>query len=128
MIQDATLANSGTLQSISFYVAYAAGNLRMGLYDATGAGGGPGKLIAQTGSFRPVVGWNTQTLTNVAIPAGNYWLAYTPSQNALTFTVERDHGRCWWANRAYQAMPAIFPRVVGKDECHWGFYVTLSVP
>lgn len=41
LAQDAVLSQPGTLQSLSFYVT-AAGRLRLGLYDATGPGGGPG--------------------------------------------------------------------------------------
>ena len=58
--QQATLPQSAYLESFSFYVTNAAGSLILGLYDATGENGGPGKLVATTAAFSPVVGWNTQ--------------------------------------------------------------------
>jgi hypothetical protein len=45
LAQKATLTTGGTLQTISFYVTTAAGTMRMGVYDATGPNGGPGKLL-----------------------------------------------------------------------------------
>src|SRR5262245_38646466 len=48
LVQSTALAQAGTVQSLSFYVRAAAGNLRLGIYDATGANGGPGALKAQT--------------------------------------------------------------------------------
>src|SRR5262249_15079876 len=46
--QQATLGQSATLQSLSFYVTTAAGSLILGVYDATGPGGGPGAKKAET--------------------------------------------------------------------------------
>jgi hypothetical protein len=125
LAQDAQLAIDGTLHSLSFYVAAEVGDLRLGLYDAMGPGGGPGNLIVQTGSFRPVVGWNTRTVTAKTLAAGSYWLAYTPARNGLTVSVEHDYGNCWWTNRSFEAMPAQFPAIVGMDMCHFSFYATL---
>lgn len=62
LVQDAALSQTATIQSLSFNVLTAAGNLRLGVYDATGPSGGPGALKAQTNSFVPVVGWNTQNV------------------------------------------------------------------
>jgi hypothetical protein len=42
LVQDATLSAQKTIQSFSFYVNQASGQLRLGVYDATGANGGPG--------------------------------------------------------------------------------------
>src|SRR5881394_2570439 len=73
------LAQPSTLQSLSAYAATAAGHVRLGIYDATGTGGGPGALVAQTNSFVPVAGWNTQPATATpTLQPGNYWLAFTP--------------------------------------------------
>ena len=84
--QSATLAQAATIQSLSFYVTAASGNLILGIYDATGPNGGPGALKASTASFTPVTGWNTaNVVTPVSLAAGSYWLAYLPSSNALEF-------------------------------------------
>jgi hypothetical protein len=76
LAQSAALSQAATIESLSFYVTRAAGQLLLGIYDASGATGRPGKLLAQTKSFTPVKGWNTQSVvTPVALAAGNYWLA-----------------------------------------------------
>src|ERR1700741_2643841 len=86
LAQQATLSQSATIQSMSFYVTAAAGQLRFGIYDATGPGGGPGTKIAETAEITPVVGWNTANVTSqVTLTSGTYWLAYLPSSNSLGF-------------------------------------------
>src|SRR5271156_1137809 len=82
--QSAKLAQAATIQSMSFYVYAASGNLILGIYDATGPGGGPGMLKASTASFTPTTGWNTtKVATPVSLAPGAYWLAYLPSNNNL---------------------------------------------
>jgi hypothetical protein len=86
LAQSATLAQAATIQSLSFYVTAASGNLILGIYDATGPHGGPGALKASTASFTPKTGWNTaKVATPVSLAAGTYWLAYLPSNNNLSF-------------------------------------------
>ena len=58
LAQSAALSQAATIESLSFYVTRAAGQLLLGIYDASGANGRPGKLLAQTKSFTPVKGWN----------------------------------------------------------------------
>lgn len=128
LAQNATLAQPGTIQSLSFYVGTSRGNLILGLYDASGPGGDPGNLIVQSAPFATKAGWNTATVPAVALPAGNYWLAYSPSSSILAFRVERSNGRCPYANRAFGTLPAVFPKIVSNDMCNWSFYATLSVP
>src|SRR5208283_1502606 len=87
LAQSATLTQTGTLQSLSFYVTTAAGKLVLGLY-GTNAAGTPGQLLAYTNPFVPVVGWNTQpVVTQAVLVPGTYWLAYWASSNTLGFTV-----------------------------------------
>ena len=43
LAQQTTLGQSATIQTLSFYVTTAAGKLRLGIYDASGPGGGPGR-------------------------------------------------------------------------------------
>ena len=127
LVQDAVLPQTATIQSLSFNVKTAAGNLRLGIYDATGPGGGPGALKAQTASFKPVAGWNTQpVVTPVSLPAGNYWLAYFPSSSSLSFATNFSIGSYKYANRTYGTMPATFPTVNGSGTTHWSLYATLS--
>jgi hypothetical protein len=82
--QATTLTTPGTLQSLSIYVDTSAGKLALGLYDAGGAGGGPGKLLASTPVTTPTTGWNTIPVTSkVPLAAGNYWLAVTVDSNPM---------------------------------------------
>ena len=122
LAQAAVLTQDGTLTSLSFYARTAAGQLRLGVYNAAG------QIVVQTAAFTPVVGWNTQAVGQVPVVAGNYWLAYTPSSSNLTFPVDQGNGSCRWVSRTFQAMPPTFPAVSGSNPCHWSFYATLSVP
>ena len=88
--QQATLSQTATIQSLSFYVTTASGDLRLGIYDATGPNGGPGAKKAETNSFTPTTGWNTATvITPASLPVGTYWLAYLPSSSSLGFSQYR---------------------------------------
>ena len=127
LVQEATLSQTATIQSISFYVLSAAGQLRLGIYDATGPGGGPGTLLAQSNSFTPVSGWNTQNVvTPVSLPAGNYWLAYFPSSSSLTFAANFSIGQFKYANLTFGSMPSTFPAVNGSGATNWSLYASLN--
>jgi len=124
MAQEAVLAQSGTIQSLSFYVTNAAGQLRLGIYDD--AGGRPGALRAQTAAFTPVVGWNTQNVTApVLLPAGTFWLTYLAQSNSLGFRVT-PNGLAWGYSYAFGALPNTPPSsVLGTVVAHWSLYATL---
>jgi hypothetical protein len=131
LAQSATLSGAGTIQSLSFYVTTAAGNLRLGIYDATGPSGGPGNLLAQTASFAPTTGWNTaNVVTPVALAAGTYWLAYDPSSNSLSFVNDGGvSGGCKDYAFTFGSLPATFsttPSNCGPG--HWSFYATITNP
>ena len=127
IVQNATLSQSATIQSLSFYVTAASGNLRLGVYDATGAGGGPGTLKAQTNAFTPVVGWNTaNVIAPVSLPAGSYWLAYFPSSSSLNFATNFSIGSYKYANFSFGPMPLVFPAIAGQGTTHWSLYATLT--
>lgn len=128
LAQQATLTQSGTLTSISFYVKTAGGNLRLGVYDATGTGGKPGALKAQTASFTPVVGWNTVvTTTTPTLAAGTYWLAYNPSSSTLQFPWQGT-GTVWWRSFTFASLPSTFGTTSGGSTAtSWSIYATLTV-
>jgi hypothetical protein len=127
LAQQATLSEAATLQSLSFYVSSAAGSLRLGVYDSTGPGGGPGALLAQTAGAAAVKGWNTQpTGSGPTLPAGTYWLAYLPSSSTLAFHKENNTGPCYYYFYKYAAMPATFsPTPSSCTPTNWSFYATL---
>jgi len=124
--QQTSLAQGATLQSLSFYVEAAAGKLRLGVYDATGPGGGPGAKKAETAEITPTAGWNTANVTApIALPAGTYWLAYFPSDSGLEFRKDMT-GAGRWFPQPYGPMPATFPTAPGGDTVHWSFFATLT--
>jgi hypothetical protein len=127
LAQDAQLAAPGTLESLSFFVTNAAGNLVLGVYDASGTGGGPGKLMASTNAFRPTTGWNTQSvITPVNLAPGKYWLAYLPSDNALAFLKETTTGTAFFYVLPFGTLPATF-KLAGASQTvvHWSLYASL---
>ncbi len=125
--QQATLSQSATVQSISFYVVKASGNLELGIYDATGPAGGPGALKATTISLTPVTGWNTANVTTpVTLPAGNYWLAYLPSSNSLQFAADYTTGTYVYVANTYGPLPATYSTSTRGGTTHWSFYATLA--
>ena len=121
--QQAVLSQGGTVQSLSFYVAGASGQMRLGIY--ADANGNPGTLLAQTAAFTPVAGWNTQSiLTPVFLPAGTYWLAHLAQSNSL-------HSRYGLSGTArgytysFGALPGTFSSTVQSAGIHYSMYATL---
>ena len=124
--QQTSLGQTATIVSMSFYVNTAGGNLRMGIFDATGPSGGPGNLLAQTASITPVSGWNTANVTSsVSLPAGNYWIAYLASSNSLGYKTAYTGSTKYYVY-TYGAMPATFSTSPADYGAHWSFYATLQ--
>jgi chitodextrinase len=125
--QKATLAQTGILRRMSFYVTTASGNLRLGVYAANGAAGGPGTKLTETPSFTPTAGWNSVAVAApVTLAAGTYWLAYLPSSSTLAFRVGNG-GEARWQSYSYGSMPATFPAATSGDAVKWSLYATLDV-
>ena len=126
--QPADLSQGATVQSISFRVNTAAGQLRMGIYDSN-AGGNPRTLMAATAEFTPVVGWNTQpVVAPLSLAPGKYWLAYAPSSDGLHFASQPGGVNAAYFSRPYQPLPATFSTSPNFVAWHWSFYATLTVP
>src|SRR3989338_8681951 len=124
--QQATLSQIATIQSLSFYVTTAGGDLRLGIYDATGPNGGPGAKKAETNSFTPTTGWNTaNVITPVSLPTGTYWLTYLPSSSSLGFRLAYT-GSAKWYSYTYGVMPTTYSTAPTAGTYHWSFYATLN--
>jgi hypothetical protein len=117
-----TLTSPATPVSLSMYFPAVAGQVYLGIVDATG------HLVATTAVFTPVVGWNTKPVVSpVQIPAGVIRLAYTPSSSSLNFVKATTSGVSnTWVARTFAALPAIFPALPNSDPAHWSFYATFS--
>ena len=121
--QQVTLSQSATIQSLSFYVATAGGQLRLGIFN--NAGSNPGTLQAQTAAFTPVAGWNTQSVTTpVLLPAGTYWLAFLPQNNNLTGRMAFT-GLGRYYNYTFGALPSTFSSSPTTGTFHFSLYATL---
>jgi hypothetical protein len=132
LAQSAQLAQAASIQSLSFYVTAASGNLILGIYDATGPGGGPGALKASTSSFAAVKGWNTaKVLAPVSLPAGAYWLTYLPSSGNLSFGItyppSNSLRNCVYYGYNFGSLPSKFS--TSPTNCtpaNWLLYATLT--
>ena len=125
--QSAILSKTGTLQSLSFYVNQAAGALRLGLYDASGPGSGPGNKKAEINVISPVLGWNTvNVITPVTLTAGSYWLAYLPSSSRLHFLLSVSSGHLAYYAFPFGVMPAKFSASPASGIGHWSFFATFK--
>ena len=124
--QKATLAVTAVLQSMSFYVTNAAGKLRLGVYDASGPGGGPGNKVAETAEISPVIGWNKATTSPTVLPRGTYWLAYFPSSNSLAFRRNPNGAGGRYYSSRYGPLPSRFSTNPFSTLSHWSFYATLQ--
>jgi hypothetical protein len=128
LAQSASLTQAATIQSLSFYVTAAKGNLILGIYDATGPNGGPGALRASTLSLTPAKGWNTANVASpVSLAAGTYWLAYLPSSSSLTFRKANASGACAYFGYKFGALPSQFSTSPAScTPTTWSFYATLA--
>jgi len=121
--QQVTLSQSATIQSLSYYVATAGGQLRLGIY--SNAGNGPGTLLAQTAAFTPVAGWNTQNVTTpVLLPAGTYWLAFLPQNNTLAGRLAFS-GSVRYYTSTFGALPNTYSSSPQSATAHFSLYATL---
>lgn len=131
-VQRAVLPVAASLLGMSFFVSNVVGKLRVGIYDATGVGGGPGTLRAQSGEISPVPGWDLIGMlpvgNNLALAAGPYWLAYMPSDNSMAFPVDRTSGSGICQPAPFGPMPLNFPPApyFVSGTFHWAFYATLA--
>ena len=124
--QQATLTQTATIESLSFYVTNASGKLRLGIFDATGPNGGPGTKKAETAEITPTVGWNkANVIAPVSLPQGTYWLAYHASDNNLAF-VKNLSGTARYYADSYGPMPATFSTSPQSEVVHWSLFATLN--
>lgn len=119
-----SLAQAGTLQSLTIYAATASGQVRLGLYADTN--GSPGALVASTNAFTPVAGWNTQTVTPAVLVSGNYWLAVAIANNGFAMRTDWSSGTARWMVRTFGALPATWPSGGSSGAVSISFYGTVA--
>ena len=127
--QKATLTKAATLRSMTFYVTKAAGWLKLGVYDASGAGGGPGKLVGGTSAFTPQTGWNTVRVAYlVLMTPGVYWIVHWPSSNDLAFAKTMSRGTAYSYNATFSwFFPKTFDLTKATQEAvNYSLYANLT--
>jgi hypothetical protein len=120
--------NASLLKTLSLYAdnAVAKAKFQIGLYDASGDGGGPGKLLATTDSFENIAGWNKKPVkTFVALPAGDYWLGFQASSNTLRAKQSTKAGSYVKASAPWGSLPATFPAGTAATG-HFSIYATVT--
>ncbi len=126
LASECVLSQPATIQSISFYVTAASGQMYLGIY--SGSTSQPFQLLASTPVFTPANGWNTQKVSApLLLQTGTYWLAYLPNSNSLGF-VKQDVGLgSVWVGYQFSIMPPTFPTTgVTTTSSQWSLYATLN--
>ncbi|HQV93738.1 MAG TPA: hypothetical protein PLA27_07610 [Anaerolineales bacterium] len=124
LAQQVALSQTATIQSLSYYVSTAGGQMRLGIYSNVASG--PGSLMAQTTAFTPVTGWNTQAVvTPTQLTAGTYWLAFLPQNNTLAGRVNPS-GEGRYYSYTFGAMPATYSTSPTNSAFTFSFYATFS--
>jgi hypothetical protein len=126
--QKTALRQSATLESMSVYVVEAAGSLKLGVYDASGEGGTPGKLVGGTGVFVPHAGWNTvEAAYQVRMGPGIYWIAYWANNNGLVLAKAKSGVSYYYRITFDWLFPKIFHLTLAtRDRVNWSLYATLK--
>ena len=122
------LPQAGTIQSISVYCTVPSGDILLGIYDNSGAGGFPGKLLASTASTALVAGWNTINVTTpVSLAAGTYWfLMIVDSNTSQLGNAAGTAGHLWIDGGQPYSMPAVAPSAFNTDTPIISIYGTFS--
>ena len=125
------LSQPAVVNSLSFWVDNAAGQLELGIFDS-----GPnndckgGNLKAHTNAFTTnASSWNTaKPASPVTLAPGNYCLAYLPSDNNLSFRKGTSTGiNNVYVPLQFGPMPTTFAtNPSGGDGFHWSLYATLT--
>lgn len=120
------LGQAAVVKSLNIDVKTASGNMVLGLY--SDASGKPGSLLAQTGAFAAVAGWNSAAVTNqsVALEPGDYWLCMEATSNTLVLAAQSSGGTHAYAGGwTYGTLPATFPTLSGTGAWQYSFYASL---
>ena len=134
-----TVSSASVLNNLNVYLTSPGGNTYIAIYDASGPGGNPGNLIAQSNSMTVVSGWNTYTFGSPpSVPAGNYWIVYILSvdfTNQAYFLTSGGSG-AWYSNPqktvTYAAFTPTFPSLGGSTWTtvtgdNWSLYGTFTL-
>jgi len=125
-----TMSQDGILQSVSIYLIGSVTGF-VGIYDATGASGGPGNLIATSASTSLVSGWNTVNTTTTPLMTNG--TVFWPAAMAISavLPVESDSGTTnyYYGTSGNSFFPSAFGTInLGGASEAWGIYATFGPP
>src|SRR5258708_1303363 len=82
------------------------GNVDMGIFDATGANGGPGNMLGHTGAILSATGVFTQNLTaKLTLSPGLYWLAWLDTVAVTAFSPANATHTSWEPRGTEESTP-----------------------
>jgi len=122
-----SLTQSGTIQSMSYYVAsYTGGQSYLGLYSDNN--GNPGTLQATTAIITPSVGWNTVSVTTpVLLSPGVYWTALLSSSTGITIRRSPTGYIARTSSQTFGALPTTYSTSgQGIWSYSWSVYATIT--
>lgn len=124
-----TVAAGRTVNSLSIYAQTGAGNVRLAIYDANGAGGIPLNLVAQTASVAASTGWNKlPTTTNPVLAGGSYWLCYqTTSGSFVNMQHHNASGDSVYYAASYGPFDSTFNQSPTVDNVYYSLFGEFSV-
>ena len=122
--QLATLSQTATVISMSIFVNTVSGSLRLGIYDDLA--GVPNNLVTQSAAFVVSAGLNTQSVTQVQMVAGTYWLAFLPSDGTQSIPATNNSGTRIFTGFSFGPLPSPFPGPSPSSVKHWTLFATLD--
>ena len=135
LAQIETLTQPGVIVNLTIYIETASGHFVLGIYDATGPGGSPGILLAQTGITLAAVGWNVvPVLVPVPLAPGLYWLAFNSEDPVLGARYANPlsalNDVLWIQGIAFPLLPpnpgAFYGPTVPYPKAEYSYYATLQ--
>lgn len=124
LIQPGAISVAGTLQYMAFHSTIPAGNLRLGLYDASD------NIVVQTASFAVVEGWNIQPVSPVEVSPGTFGWAHNPSSSSMHYGLHSGVGGPHrLVAHPFGTLPSSWPGGgSGPTAGHWAAYCTVLIP
>jgi hypothetical protein len=104
-----TLTATQTFSGITMYTTTSGGNVRYGLYDATGPSGQPGNKLAETPEIFNDFGYSPAYFPNrLALGPGDYWVAFLVADNGANTRKDSASGSYCRYSYTYGSLPATF--------------------
>jgi hypothetical protein len=117
---------ASTLTHLAVITKGNAANMKLALY--TSAGGDPGTLVAQTPSTAMTTGTMELAVTNVALPAGDYWFMGVYSTSAsIGYDTSQSAAVVKYVSHSFSsALPSTFPAPQTYTGQRFNYYIKVT--